>query len=219
MPGLWEAGAQVTPSVNVNLRYNPRDPHDGEAQVLIPCPVPRSAPFTVALGRCVCGGHIGRGPPAIIDRRSSTCPARPVRVSCSISGKTWEESEVTDAERAPYPPVYLPEDWETFRAACRARWGLVKALVLGYTAWDYTMSSALAVPLATITAMLAQRDAVYAALADMARAEDAQVAARAALRKALDMSPGRALAPDLRESAIEMGSYVEHLVEQVGVLP
>lgn len=71
-------------------------------------------------------------------------------------------------------------------AACRARWKIVKALVLGYTAWDYTMSSAKAVPLATITAMLAQRDAVFSALAKVAQLEHAIFDAQGEYASAMD---------------------------------
>ena len=102
-------------------------------QVLIPCPIPRSVTFEVALGECtVCPpnregvGHF------------ASCAAYPIRVSCSISGKTWAESEVTEArsDQTQWQPPFSDEN-RRLLAACRARWALVKALGAGRRASDY----------------------------------------------------------------------------------
>jgi hypothetical protein len=213
----------VTSSVNVNLQMCTCGYHVGHGDncrglpVLIPCSLEpfRSATFTVALGTCECA--LSLTPQTAPEwHHTSRCPARPVRVSCSISGKTWAESEVTQCE--PHPDdvsrfAVVTDAYGMMYAACRDRWELVKALVLGKTfepnEWDWPEK---------LRASIAQRDAVFSALADMARAEEAQIAARAALHKALGISPGRVLEAALRESAIELGSYVEHLVEQAGQL-
>lgn len=200
------------PSVNVTLGPG--------APVLIPCPLPRSVTFTVRLGECL----KACSPRGFTPGHISGCPGQLIRVSGSISGKTWEESEVTDLD-VPGRLAGTNAGADLWRAF-RERWALVKALVLGHTAWDYTMSPAKAIPLATITAMLAQRDAVYAALADMALAERAAEPAHAAIDELLPaslqcrnglnrLSPP----PHARPSATWLAAYIEHLIEQVGVLP
>lgn len=95
--------------INVNLKpcrcVGPRDERkthwDGcaGAPVVILCPIPHTVEFEVALGECAC-------PPRNFDvmrnydgHVSPTCPARPIRVTCSIGGDgTWAGSEVTEVE-------------------------------------------------------------------------------------------------------------------------
>jgi hypothetical protein len=61
--------------------------------ILIPCPIPPRVEFKVVLGECI---DAGRRPVSPIPRACAPdgrghhvrCPARPISVSCSISGKT-----------------------------------------------------------------------------------------------------------------------------------
>jgi hypothetical protein len=180
--------------------------------VLIPCPIPRSIHLMLSLGECICGGHVGRGPPAIIDRRSANCPARPVKVAASIGGKTWEESTVSEWDG----DVSLHDDMamERARAAVRARWALVKALVLGADA-DTVHGH-------DVSALRDQRDAVFAALCDMARAEETALQAQQRVDDAIHFSRYRLNDADHRADRPSRGrlaAYVEHLRAVVGSLP
>lgn len=226
-----------TPTINVNLSSpcncganslnsarragnpNPVDylPHmDGcpSTPVLIPCPIPRSVTFEVRLGECTCdetersllaSGHTAR------------CPGKPIRVSCSISGATWEESEVTQTE---YQPA---GDWVPDRdrplelaleSACRERWALVKGLVLGQDV----------PPGSVVPGTIDQRDAVYAEIAALARDEQSAFERQEHAVKAMDevtfmpYNFHRA-EPHARASASILARYVERLIEQIGVLP
>lgn len=219
--------------VNVNLVPCNRDIHPGETPeqhearcpakpINVPCPIPRSVTFTVRLGECDARHRPGRcfyhdfetGKDADQEHHPK-CPARPISVTCFISGKTWAESDVLDAEipRGENGSLFtaFPDDL----APLRARWALVKVLVLGYNAWDYTMSKATAVPLSTIAAMLDQRDAVFAAIADKARAEEEDDQTTRALIKlvpnlvALDVTRGTA---EDYISAVALKRYVSSLV-------
>lgn len=207
------------PTINVNLKpcmhphmlstYTPDE--FPNAPVLVPLPLDkwRSVTFTVRLGECIDAGRSAGSP---IPRACAPdgvhherCPARPIRVSCSISGKTWEESEVDEVEvhhdgRETSPAELL--------RACRDRWALVKALVLNQSIGpSYTMVDGVR-PLAI------QRDAVYAAIADMARADVTRTQAWLALPLELRQDPGpTSLAGEVLER------YVERLIEQVGALP
>jgi hypothetical protein len=199
--------------------------HDGCATspVLIPCPIPRSVTFEVVLGECRCAGpcseafwmntkHTYNG------QHWSNCPARPVRVTCSVSGKTWEESEVSDAERDDRALESLPPRVEdsTLLAASRERWALVKALVTGH--------GTSLVPFLTRAqahALQAHRNTVFAALADVARVEDAAARRQECLNKLLRRRPafvhhGRAVLAASAPSASGLAQYVADLIEQVG---
>lgn len=177
------------------------------APVLIPCPIPGSFTAEVRLGECQClpGFHAGARGAA---DHLPVCPARPVRVSCSIGGDgTWAGSEVTECsdEREDY----YPQDADDLLRLARARWEIVKALVKGkYTTPD--MAS-------TPNAMTVQRDAVFGALADMARAEDAHAEAGNRAAKAIGIAGGGR--DDGRATPQFLALYVERLVEQVRVLP
>lgn len=193
----------------------PHQSHCAAAPVLIPCPIPQRVEFQVALGECVCGGHVGRGPPAIMDRRSATCPARPIKVSCSISGKVWAESEVDDMEchrGMRHDHVCATEGLDVVLQVARDRWALVKALVLGFT--RVTMGG---VSRNHADVLFAQRDAVFAALAAMARA---QQALEATLGDFETVMSGDATACLLgrRYAQEALARYVKRLVEQVGAL-
>lgn len=213
-----------TPTINVNLTSHcydcgssPPGPHATECAalevklrpVLIPCPVPRSVTFEVRLGGCDCfpSGHRSVPVPPM-RAHSPQCASQPVRVSCSISGKTWEESEVTECE-ANIPGDGYPAN---LMGPCRERWASVKALVLGARASDYTGWCGSS--LRAFAGLFTQRDAVYAALADMARAEEAIRVSHAAIDKAMGL-PWSESEP-LSQRALER--YVERLIEQVGVL-
>lgn len=209
---------------------------------LIPCPLDpfRSVGFTMRLGECSCtipswwtqaakahadadrtSGRVWScacGPCAaarrngwIPDQHNATCPARLVRVACSIGGDgTWAGSEVTDVE---VPDVLK-------RAAlvvCRARWAIVKAVVLGHQ----DISSLLTGPMAA--ALLAQRDAEFSALADMVRHERGALEAQRRAEKAFPyhrfhrVGAGSHEGP--RPSTARLAAYVEYVIEEVGKLP
>lgn len=209
-------------TINVNLRPCNCDspPHKpggiqhlygcASAPFLIPCPIPRSVTFFVALGECDCPPPLGHGAYG----HSPNCPARPVRVSCSISGNTWEESHPVEFEME--PSGISPND--TLRDACRARWALVKALVLGEDSGPWMLSEAWAEKWDIVAPLFAQRDAVFSVLTDMARAEEAQKAASARVTTAIYGAP-RAIRlfsePEYQEL---LGRYVGRLIEQVEVM-
>jgi hypothetical protein len=112
-------------------------------------------------------------------------------------------------------------------AACRDRWELVKALVMGQNGEAIkAVRSSPTLPWAALGGLLQQRDAVYAALADMARCERAYWGAAQAIHRAL---PGVCVSSDMQvvdpgdddgdaPSARWLSAYVEHLVDQVGIL-
>jgi hypothetical protein len=198
----------VNSTINVNLAYNPRDPHNDEAQILIPCPIRRSVTFSVALGDCYLSGSslkcsLGDGAHRI------GCPARPVRVSCSISGKTWEESSISFVERA--DGECIGPMFDRVDTICRARWALVKALVLGQT---YTLAARFPPAAVDVIHRLhIQRDAVFAALTDMARGQAIYATGNERLPEVCRLF----YRGDPTSEALER--YVEYLIEQVGILP
>jgi hypothetical protein len=228
-------GARVIPTINVNIRATHAHPNTGDASfcdvdcrpVLIPLPLEpfRSVTVSVALGECPswCRLAVNRNEPG--GQHSVSCPARPVRVSCSISGKTWEESEVmTDTDAR---PAMTHEQRFLAAHACHARWALVKALVLNHPVPANSHAE---------LALWEQRDAVYAALADMARAEQVHFNASTTLfsaLKACDIEHEHVTGPasyamgwhDPSDDAAAVNSraglaaYVEMLIEQVGTLP
>lgn len=210
------------PSINVNfekcdcwMQHQPwRKAHQqtcAARHVLIPCPMPRSVTFTVRLGMCTCADHPEPGdePPHL-----SGCPARPIRVSLSISGKTWKESRVDDFDLAD-TGIY-PND--ALRTACRERWEFVKALVAGERMIVTTGNWP---PGSEQERLVQQRDAVFAALADMARAEKAH---SEAVRALVGACPGRLGAklgridPCIPDAGRFLVRYVEHLIERSGIL-
>lgn len=206
---------QPVPAVNVNIRSTHAHPERANpafcdsdcAPVLIPCPIPRSLTFTVRLGDCSgrCNGMMWQNPPF----HGADCPGRPIRVSCSILGKTWEESGVVDVD----PPG---DGYPSILRACRERWALMKALMLGFT--RVTLGG---VSRQQADKLFVQRDAVYAALADKARVEQADDATTRALIKALPSLKARdgdAATASAYLSVRALAHYVEHLVEQIGVL-
>lgn len=198
------------------------------APVIIHCRIPRSVTFTVAAGGCTCGAD------AYNTRKSSErasfvqakhcgdCRARPIRVACSIGGKTWEESEVDDLETHNAPPdaVHATEGLDVLQVA-RERWALVKALVAGQHGDAVkVVRSSQSISWSVLGPMLQQRDAVFSALAEQARLEVAMLSAQDRTVKAIG-SPrltASAREPNERPSAQALSIYVEQLIEQVGVL-
>jgi hypothetical protein len=230
-----------TPTINVNLAPCvcggplPRlltegpDVHPGGcpgAPILIPCPIPRSVTVKVPLGACQCriAGRraliefLGAGdsfPGGINAWHDFDCPARPVKASCSISGSTWEESEVVDVDN-PHENDgrWGAESGDAFRtalSACNDRWALVKALVMGHD----TLHIARCGP--NMIDLTDQRDNVFAALADMDRAEEKIEAAKHSFFGALHRH-GKTIVRTARPSHGMLETYVERLIEQVGVL-
>lgn len=211
----------MTPSINVNLKTcdsgcsstrpgQKHYDHCAASPILIPCAIPCSVTVSVGLGECNCVYPALKNPP--VDPHRKTCPARPVRVACSISGATWAESEVTDLDvpgRIAGTNA-VADVW----SACRERWRLVQMLVLGHPG----TASAVGTLSDAIPALQAQRDAVYAALVGMARAEEAHRAAEAAATAAI-YGASRVIRADTEPESQELlGRYVGRLVEQVGVL-
>lgn len=209
-----------TPSINANLDrqcYCDRlgigaDPHHVATcparPLHIPCPIPPSVTFHVTLGECACGEA------EVLAECDLGCPARPISVSCSILGKTWEES---------YPVTFEHGDGGGPDAAIpglvASRWALVKALVLGKPQPDVMEM----VGRWHISDLFKQRDAVFAALCKMAQAEDAALVAQQAVDEAFPfqrfcLSPTADHRREPHPSRERLRAYVSHLIEQVGVL-
>jgi hypothetical protein len=103
--------------------------------------------------------------------------------------------------------------------ACRERWALVVALVAG----DTEIVAHTHEQRALLARLYPQRDAVFSALADMARAEkvvfDRQEEAIKAMDEPLFLPDNFMRAePNARASASILERYVERLIERVGVL-
>lgn len=213
----------MTPQINVNLKPCTCPPGSLAVGIVhfsnrcdatplpIPCPIPRSVTFEVTLGDCdgrECYSQfmrlesVSHGP---------SCPANPMKVSCSIDGETWAGSEVTGVEVV-HP---LAPPFPSLLEIARKRWALVKSLVLGHSIEGCPE---------TIRNMRAQRDAVFAALADMARAEEASWSAQSRAVSLLDEwhDDGWHLNPethgDTLPSSKLLSAYVSHLLEQVSTL-
>ena len=207
----------MKPTINVNLTPCGCPVSDHEAvshhhtcavanPIRIPCPIPRSVTFEVRLGECRCGSVTLRTSRPPSERaHAHDCPARPIRASCSISGKTWEESAIIDCERADGGP--LPA-----QSIVDERWALVKALVLGEHPLGFDSKS----EAERIDALTSQRDAVYAALADMARAESVIIQRLPDIDRVYTNMRRRLYRGSI--AADELAAYVEHLIEQIGVL-
>lgn len=212
------------PTINVNTKPCPSQKwHDsrdltpvcrGEcAPVLIPCPIQRSVTIEVALGECVCGhaAWVVRGNISI--QHDANCHARPIRVSCSIGGKTWAESEVTDIEPNTDPDG---DDWgDAMWNACRARWKIVKALVTGRAT---TLEDVTSEPMSTLhmNGMLAQRDAMFAALAELAQIERGHSDISDELDKMeVEIYGGHDHYPRVTQATRRLEYYVKHLIDQI----
>lgn len=227
---------QPIPTINVNLRPCGCPVSDHEAvnhypscPIANPVPIPldlaqwRSVTFTVRLGECVCGGHIGRGPPAIIDRRSVACPGLTTRVACSIRGKTWPEAEISDF-------MYVDgRDWANEEEAdkaldqCIARWEIVKALVTGKDPRHDVAAHAIHT-LYREHRLFENRNAVFSEVAELDRLEQAAYLAQERGVKALGepaFLPRNFIRaePSQRASADLLARWAERMIEQVGVLP
>lgn len=224
------------PTININLKpcecanhksFGLRHwEHCPGTPIHVPCPIPRSVTFAVRLGECECGAarlrtHSKGSVLGPLLPCSAACPARPIRVYCGISGKTWEESEVKDVEVRPRETLVMVStyDMPLILAACRDRWALVKALVTG----QWPTVSAIGTLSAAIPALQAQRDAVFAAICEMARAEETAWKAQLVIVGAvptLRPAPGmhHPTGDENRPSASWLAAYVGRLIEQVGVL-
>ena len=149
------------------------------------------------------------------------CPARPIAVSCSVSGKTWEESEVVDVDN-PHDPqgrwgAETGDTWRRTVRECNARWALIKALVTGER---MIVTEVGLLPSVEQVRLIRERDAVYAAVAEQVRLEEAMLAAQERTVKAIAsprLTTG-ATAPESRPAAQALTIFVERLIEQVGNL-
>lgn len=185
----------------------------------IPCPWPASITVEVTLGECTCGhmAYVTRG--YISYRHDDTCPGKPVKISCSITSSdgTWAGTEVTDA----WPEKndgYLCSTGETFptlERACRKRWAQARAVLLGSPAG---IEDGVRIPLE----MCRQRDAMFANIAEVARAE--QVAFEAQERGIKTMGPPTFLPDNFhraerhqRASASMLHHFTLRLFEQMGI--
>lgn len=173
--------------------------------LLLPCPIPPSFTAKVVLGACLKSEcYTAHGDFSRTVHRHD-CPARPVAVSCSTSGSTWEESEVTEIETV--GPTGKPRE---VIAAAHARWALAKALVLGHDDLSALLTGPMAVDLLT------QRDAVFAALVRIERGHLETMGGVNDINTIM-RRPAFGLAP----SAVAVGmleDYVERLIERVGVI-
>lgn len=214
--------------VNVNLRrcdcgagerHAPNCP--GEPVLLrLPLESWRSVTLMVRLGECTAGCAAPGAARALKERGESHhawCPARPIRVSCSISGKDWASSEVAEVEVEPRSDGYpwRQIDIDTMSQIARWRWALVTVLVLGF---DVREPSAPMVP----TQLSSQRDAVYTALCEMARADIVACETRERINALLQRPAPSPFRQILREPEAQapdaLAAYVERLIGQVGAL-
>lgn len=228
----------ITPTINLNpkpcaswcpvthtIGETTHDTHCPGKPVLVPLSLEpwRSVTLTVALGECIdareCSLRTHEGGHRI------DCPARPIRVACSVSGNTWEESEVRSLSE--FPDTITGATRDRLFEACRDRWALVKALVLGASKVSAFPEAFRMIP--AVSEMLVQRDAVFAALADLRRTEMAAHAALLALpmdlRKSMIIAKQCGpVAADPEGGGIDLPStkllavYVQRLIEQVGAL-
>lgn len=195
--------------------------------VLVPLPLEpwRPVTMTVRLGECTCIPL--RGPLAVGLNPWSCdpiCPARPIKVTCSIRGKTWEESEVAEVdwqtrnERGDWNPSPMSHaERDAALAACRDRWALVQALVTGETPSDPFGRPVVIPPL------YLQRNAVFAAICEMVRHENAAALAQERALKAMDVPwidyggcPGHhSIMDGRRPSVVLLARYVGKMIEEV----
>lgn len=209
------------PTINVNLRScrcqepkkraAPCEPGNHRPEcggpILIPCPIPRSVTFSVALGECDIGCQHGPVPARPVNGHWTGCMARPIRVTCSIGGKTWEKSEVGDVD-AEHPEFYDETETAALHACCE-RWEIIKALLterVVVSAWNWP-------PAAEQSRLVQQRNAVFAALADMARGQAMYAAANEQLPEYCRLSYRGDPTYEV------LARYITHLIEQVGALP
>lgn len=201
------------------------------APVIVRCPLPPVVTFLVVREECTCKwdeyvcpvGHriaLTAGETCadcsrpMVPYHADACPAQPVEVTCRIGGDgTWEESKVTSFdpgdERWGKPPV-------TTITAMRARWEVVKALVLGRGRHVEDNAS-------WPEALFNERDVVFAKLKAMAVGEQAASAARKELlcilpaQAALWAPNSEALARERSPSSARfLERCIERLIAQVG---
>lgn len=242
----------MTPTINVNLKpcspsclvpswagARPIAHFDtcAAAHVLLPCPIPRSVEMMARSGECTCRARAESqsgfnylatsAREAIAEgRHLNDCPGKPIRVSCSIGGDgTWAGSEVVESgvfrDQNIVGPLVLPSQMVGIEATCRERWELVKALVLGNPLGRRGADSVSAG--IVIIELFEQRDAVFAALADMAKAEEAAVAAQKRADAAFPIDNYvKVPAPDHRSeprpSTVRLAAFVAHVSASVGAL-
>jgi hypothetical protein len=219
----------MTPTINVNLTKCDCPPMDSYTMTsrkgahfpdcpgyhfLIPCHIQRPVTFDVALGECFgCGMSQSRTRDGLV-RHDSHCPARPIRVSCSIGGESWPHSFAQDVAIVEGEPIHDLVRLDAIMRTVRERWALIKALVMGIRVEG---------PPRHVKGLMDQRDTVFAALADMARAETAAMQAQQRVDDAFPYhrfhrvggGDHRAIPP----SHARLEAYVEFLREQVGVMP
>lgn len=214
------------PTINVNMKkcrcvgppLDPKTHWDGCAGAPIPLPLSlqpfRSVTFTVVLGTCGCAKQWN----PILTNHGDLCPGEPIRVSCSISGGTWEESDVCHFEWQEGPSELMAGRIE---ALVTQRWALVKALVLGRECTPHDLAAG---PHEVVIDLFQQRDAVFSELSALVCDEQSAFARQervvTAMGEATYMPHNFHRAePHARASADLLARYVERLVEQVRVLP
>lgn len=234
----------MEPTINVNLKpcdcalsslaptYPPK-PHADHCSAkpgLLTCPLPDKVELTVRLGRCECAaqyrGVTGFGVSEPQGKHTENCPARHIRVICSIGGDgTWSGSEVAEMEILGGTPLGIDARNRIHRI-CRDRWALVKALVLGKFAYRDVGDAGPGTP----EGLFKQRDVVFANLAEMAQAEQAHREKSMALFEAIRAADHDrehvtnpycyAIAWDDGHPNAEAGlrSYLSMLIAQVGAL-
>lgn len=210
--------ALVTPTINVNLRSfscecGPiHQPHCDRTPILIPCPIPPSVTVIITENKCRCRAGV-RGP--LNGGHWSDCKGTDVRtqVSADIIGNDWHDAKPVGFT------IGIVEASDHQCMLVRDRWALVKALVMGESWGDFQHVSALGERMST-GATFAQRDAVYAALAEQARLEVQMLAAQQRTVAAIG-SPRLTASerpPEDRPSAQALEVFVERVIEQVGAL-
>lgn len=229
----WHEKLYVPPMINVNLKpctcggphffKGVKEPvphlqHCPAVQVLIPYSLPHSWTVEVVLGECSCGFGLSQ-------KHGLACPGAPIRVTCSIGGETWEESHVTnvtlpwttDDSMARHPSQNAAE------TACRDRWSLVKALLLGLKWKDPFVAPGQFVPTSLVQlrdALIQQRDEALSAICDMALTQKANLEAHRRAVKAIGSPLLTVKERKLSETPVyhALEVYIDQLLEKVGVL-
>lgn len=206
----------MTPTINVNLKKCPHGPNTSSTHeqtcigrpAPIPCPIPPKVEMTVRLGECndmlSCGLH----------EHHAHCPARLIRVTCTIGGETWAESEIvwTDVAEQECSALRTANARGHAERLVRDLWEIVKAMV---TVRPVELSTRLGP--GTGTRMIYERDAVFSALAKMTTLEHEHEAARLTLPASCRPIPATG-SDTPHPSADALRLYVSHLIAKVSSL-
>lgn len=200
----------TTPTLNVNLKRCTCGHHVGHGDhcwgkpIPLPCSIPRTVEMIVRLGPpCT-------APPQYHHHDSCNLP---IRVTCTIGGDgTWAGSEIAWTDVAEQECSALRTANARGHAEClvRDRWEIVKALMTGRP-----VELSMWCGPGTGIRLTYERDAVFAALADLVHLDTQRDAALA--RAAMALGSGVFVHSCPRAEEV-LGQYVSHLIAKIGAL-